>query len=265
MAYSFDAEDADFVLVTRSSDQCKEFRVHKCILSIASPVFRGMFLVPQPLDSTQKLPRIELPETTETIDLLLRYIYPIPSPKIEDFVTLTNVLASADKYGAEGVTSRLRTVLVSRLFLDLNPLRVYAIACRWSFLDEAKLASTCIVYADLVKLGEDCTEDMRYMSGLDHHRLLALRQARMDAIQRAVASQPVPVGQCCSFANGEVGKLLVGEMLRKKFELSDFLSTLDTSGKAKPCKVGACPLGRVKVEAFVMGAVNGLGELPSSI
>jgi hypothetical protein len=101
-SYSFDAEDADLVLRTADSE---EFRVHRCILSVASPVFRDMFAFPQPHESTPQLPYVDLPETTTTLDILLRYVYPIPSPKIEDFVTLTNVLVSAEKYGAEGVIS----------------------------------------------------------------------------------------------------------------------------------------------------------------
>ncbi|KAF9647389.1 hypothetical protein BDM02DRAFT_3084895, partial [Thelephora ganbajun] len=177
----FDAEDADLIL---RSANCEEFRVHRCILSIASPVFRDMFAFPQPHDPNHELAHVDLPETTATLDILLRYIYPIPSPKIVDFTTLSNVLVAAEKYGAEGVTSRLRTILVSSHFLDIDPLRVYAIACRWSFLEEAKLASTRTVYVDLVKQGEECTEDMKYMSGLDYHRLLVLQQTRKDTVQK---------------------------------------------------------------------------------
>jgi len=41
--YDFNAPDADTVL--RSSDG-EEFRVHRIILSLASPVFQGMFTLP---------------------------------------------------------------------------------------------------------------------------------------------------------------------------------------------------------------------------
>jgi hypothetical protein len=261
MSYSFDAEDADLVL--RSAD-CKEFRVHKCILSIASPVFRDMLSLPQPHDPTHQLPHADLPETTATIDILLRYIYPIPSPKIEDFVTLTNVLVSAEKYGAEGVISRLRAILVSPHFLDLDPLRVYAIACRWSFLEEARLASTRTVYVDLVKQGQGCREDMKYMSGLDYHRILVFQQTRRDTVQKAVTQQPAP-GGCCSLVFNDLRKVLVEEMSKKKLDVSDCLLMLEGSGKAKPCKIGSCPLGHAKLEAFVKGVMNGLGGLPLSI
>lgn len=261
MVYSFDPADADLIL--RSADS-REFRVHRCILTIASPVFRDMFTFPQPHGPTHQLPHVDLPETTSTLDILLRYIYPIPSPKIEDFATLSNVLISAEKYEAEGVISRLRTILVSPHFLGLDPLRVYAIACRWSFLEEAKFASTHTVYVDLVKQGEGCTEDMRYMSGLDYHRLLVLQQARRDTVQEAVTEKPAP-GGCCSAGYKDIRKLLVEEISRKKVDVSYCLSVLEANGKVKPCKSGLCPLGYAKVEGFVKNVVNGLGELPFSI
>ena len=261
MSYSFDAEDADLVLRTVDS---KQFRVHRCILSVASPVFRDMFAFPQPHDSTHQLSHVDLPEMTTTLDILLRYVYPIPSPKIDDFVTLTNVLVSAEKYGAEGVISRLRAILVSPHFLDLDPLRVYAIACRWSFLEEARLASARTVYTDLVKGGEECMADMKYMSGLDYHRLLVLQQARRETVQKAVTDQPAP-GGCCSIGFIEIRKLLAEEMPRKKLDLSDCLSMLEGSGKVKPCKSGTCPLSHAKLEGFVKGVMNGMGELPFSI
>ena len=261
MPYSFDAEDADLIL--RAADR-GEFRVHRCILSVASPVFRDMFTFPQSLDTAQKLPHVDLAEPTTTLDVLLRYIYPIPSPKIEDFATLTNVLVSAEKYGAEGVTSRLRTILASSHFLNFDPFRVYAIACRWSFLEEAKLASTLIVSVDLAKQGKECMEEMKYMSGLDYHRLLVLQQTRKDMVQKAVTEQPI-LGSCCSAGHNDIKNLLVEEISRKKLDVSEFLSVLEGSGRAKPCKNGLCPLHRTRLEAFVKDVMSSLGELPSSI
>ena len=261
MPYSFDAEDADLIL--RAAD-CKEFRVHRCILSVASPVFHDMFVFPQPHDPTHQLPHVDLPETATILDILLRYIYPIPSPKIEDFATLSNLLVSAEKYGAEGVISRLRIILASSHFLDTDPLRVYAIACRWSFLEEAKLASTRTVYADLVKQGEGCTEDMKYMSGLDYHRLLVLQRARKDTIQKVVTEKPSP-GGCCSVVYSDVKKSLVEEISRRKLDVGECLSALEGRGKIKPCRSVLCPLGHAKLEAFVKDVMNGMGQLPSSI
>jgi len=43
--YDSNAPDADTIL--RSSG-VEEFRVHRIILSLASPAFQGMFILPQP-------------------------------------------------------------------------------------------------------------------------------------------------------------------------------------------------------------------------
>ena len=107
-------------------------------------------------------------------------------------------------------------------------------------------------------------EDMKYMSGLDFHRLLALQQARGDTVQRVVTEQPAP-GGCCYAGYKDIRKLLVEEMSRKKVDVSDCLLMLETNGKVKPCKSGMCPLGHAKIEVFVKSVVNGLGELPSSV
>ena len=258
MTYSFNAEDADLIL--RSADST-EFRVHRCILSIASPVFRDMFALPQPHDP---IPHVDLPETAATLNVLLRYIYPIPSPKIEDFIALSNLLVSAEKYGAEGVISRLRAILVSSRFLDFDPLRVYAIACRWSFFEEAKLASAHIVYVDLVMQGEGCMEDMKYMSGLDYHRLLVLQRGHKDMVQKVVAEKPNP-GGCCSSGYNDIRKMLVQEMSRKKLDVGECLLVLEGSGKVNPCEYRLCPLSRARLEAFVKSVKKSLDELSASI
>ncbi|OJT03115.1 hypothetical protein TRAPUB_6303 [Trametes pubescens] len=44
----FDRDDADLIL--RSSDNI-DFHVHRIILTLASPVFAGMFTTPQPPDT----------------------------------------------------------------------------------------------------------------------------------------------------------------------------------------------------------------------
>jgi len=60
--YNFDAPDTDAVLL--SSDG-KEFHVHRLILSLASPVFRGMFSLPQPTEPTSQIPTIDVAESSD--------------------------------------------------------------------------------------------------------------------------------------------------------------------------------------------------------
>jgi hypothetical protein len=85
------------------SNSKHDFRVHKFILSLASPVFKDMFALPQPLDQTldeqHGLPVVDVPEPPEALDIILRFIYPgVEPPKITKPSALTATLLSADKY-----------------------------------------------------------------------------------------------------------------------------------------------------------------------
>jgi len=81
----FDALDADIILRALGPPK-RDFRVHKLILSLASPVFKGMFSLPQPaLDGSREstVAGIEIVEVTDpagALDIILRMIYPSFTP-----------------------------------------------------------------------------------------------------------------------------------------------------------------------------------------
>ena len=78
----FNGPRADLVLL--SSDGVNFF-VFKVILSVASSVFADMFTLPLPAASQRsnnEPPVVQLPEDAETLDMALRYCYPIPSPEV---------------------------------------------------------------------------------------------------------------------------------------------------------------------------------------
>ncbi len=72
----FDVPDPDLIL--RSSDLV-DFRVHKPVLTMASPVFKDLFTHPPPSDSKpdDHLPVVKLPEDSELINSLISVIYPV--------------------------------------------------------------------------------------------------------------------------------------------------------------------------------------------
>ena len=79
----FDSRDADVVL--RSSDNV-DFRVHKSILKLASPVLAALIsLTPLPPSAPRRHRRrrvVPLAEPGESLDLFLRFIYPVPEPPL---------------------------------------------------------------------------------------------------------------------------------------------------------------------------------------
>ena len=63
LPYTFDAQDADVILrapLRPGSDEFKDLRAHKAILSIASIFFRDMFSLRGHLTALQRIPRVSM-------------------------------------------------------------------------------------------------------------------------------------------------------------------------------------------------------------
>jgi hypothetical protein len=76
-------------LIIRSSDLV-DFRVHKSVLAMASPVFKDLLSLPQPSDSesVDGLPVVQLSEDSELLNSLVSVLYPVSKviPKSYDKV-----------------------------------------------------------------------------------------------------------------------------------------------------------------------------------
>ncbi|KAJ3504370.1 hypothetical protein NLJ89_g7968 [Agrocybe chaxingu] len=186
--YQFDAPDADVILMTTEADSSTEFRVHRCLLSAASPFFSDMFSLPQGKTPREDVPTIPVPETAHVLDNILRFIYPIPDPIISSLDELTAVLAAAIKYDLVQAISAIRKILISSEFLKANPLQVYAVACRFDLDEEAKVASRHTLGIDLVEAPS--IEALRHISAYDYHRLLKLHRYRSHAALELLNTAP---------------------------------------------------------------------------
>ena len=183
--YDFSAPDADAIL--RSSDG-KEFRVHRLILSLSSPVFQGMFNLPQP-ESTE-IHIIDLSDSSDILEPFIQYLYPRSPPKTTDISMWAAMYSIADKYGADAVMEPLRDMLIPR-FLGTSPLRVYALASRWGFEEEMKSASRKTLTLDIFK--NFPREDAELMGGGACQQLYLLHFNRREAARTLVEKHPLPV------------------------------------------------------------------------
>ncbi|KAG1880571.1 hypothetical protein C8R48DRAFT_168877 [Suillus tomentosus] len=142
----FNNAKADIILC--SSDNVY-FRVFRCMLALSSPFFEAMFDLPRPSRDHCKdemfdgLDVIWVSENSRTLDMLLRFCYPaaVKDPGLEDINDVEQVLEAAMKYGMEDVEERVRKAMVSPSLLESNPVRVLAIACRFSLEPEARTAA----------------------------------------------------------------------------------------------------------------------------
>jgi len=266
-AYDFD--DADIVLRTPRS---KGFRVHRGVLSVASPVFRilvGDVLKPSPEDEEKgALPEIDVEDAPEDMDLLLRLIYPITlPPKFEDFDTLSRAFGILQKYKVEGTQELLKPILVSPPFLTSDPVRVYAMACRFGFKEEAEVAAPRAAATDFTAAIR--AEDLRKMDGMDYHRLVVLSKERFKKSKSDVFSLPLQCPNCPqAFYN------LFRQKLAEKFSMDggekfyDTMECLDVCfAVSKECGGYNCSGvgGNIHFERFVLALVKELQKPPTYV
>ncbi|KAJ7573416.1 hypothetical protein C8J56DRAFT_982650 [Mycena floridula] len=176
MPYEFNASDADAILITSS----RRFNIHKCILSIASPVFRDMFGMPQPA-SDDALPEIPLQESAEVVDTILRFIYPVPDPAIASLDALVPVLEAGLKYDLDCVVTPARKALISEPFLKKEAIRVFAIAVRLELEAEENLAAKYTVHHQII--GGPFLEEFRHINAYSYHKLLGLHKVLGETVQ----------------------------------------------------------------------------------
>ncbi|KIJ65532.1 hypothetical protein HYDPIDRAFT_110632 [Hydnomerulius pinastri MD-312] len=144
----FDDKDADLVL--HASDGGR-FAVHKIFLAIASPLLKRCLMSgsssPCPLFNGLVIRReedrdtIDLVEDSLTTERALQYCYPFSNPVLENLDDIQSVLEMMRKFGMKGVMDRVKGLLVQPTFLNEEPLRVFAIAYRFGFEAEARLAA----------------------------------------------------------------------------------------------------------------------------
>ena len=178
----FDAADADIIL--RSADG-QEFRAHKTILSLASPVFQDMFSFPQPPSPEPlSVPVVDLCETGNVISLFLQCIYPVPKRSVEDFELLEALVAIADKYQAELILNTIEPWLTAPKNLRNDPLRVYAMGCSTPALKKASRDAACCMTFNAV--AGACPRTLDRLTTGNYDRLVTYLTQREEFTRRIV-------------------------------------------------------------------------------
>jgi len=179
----FTANGGDVILRAGPDLRSKhDFRVHKVIISLASSVFEDMFGLPQPpghgLNEAYQLPIVDVPDSPDVLDKLLRLIYPgVEPPEIADIPTVTALLSAADKYNIMTIYPVLRDAL--KTFLRGDSFRAYVVACRFGFLEEAREAAK-FGTVHHATWGRGLEEEVQHISSVDLLRWVTFVQQRED-------------------------------------------------------------------------------------
>lgn len=137
----FNDINADVIL--RSSDNV-DFRVFKCILSLASPVFKDMFTLGSTLQQQEphSLSIVSMSETGKTLEALLGLLYPGAIVKLAFFEQAKSLIAAVVKYDmSERVTSRLKELIIEKFMCPGHAVSLYSIACQHGWQDLAEKAA----------------------------------------------------------------------------------------------------------------------------
>jgi hypothetical protein len=176
----FDDLDADIII--RSSDNI-DFRVFKSMLSLASPFFKDMFKLPQTTDSDSHdiqgndqvykdgFPVIVMYDDkneaykSEVVEKLLIFCHPACVPEPGDAGVLAEAAGAAAKYQMEGVARMMLKYLVKS-----RPLMVFAFACHFGLVEEAKVAARHTLRMRTVDFPREPM--LKMITAWQYHRLL---------------------------------------------------------------------------------------------
>ena len=191
----FCADDADVVIRAAGT---RDFRVHKVILSLASPVFKDMLTLPQPPadNPDDTLPHIDVEESAETWEDILLTIYPTPNPVIYSLDDLESLLHAAKKYEMQSIIDTHKRSFEYHVFIQENPLRLYAIACACGFEDQAKYVAR---HADRLAVTRHFKAgDTRGLDLGSYHNLVSFLAERDNEWNRIIGGATIPSSYQCN-------------------------------------------------------------------
>lgn len=166
-------------VVVRSADGV-DLKLHKCILSVASPFFDTLFSLPQPADQTSvtitdpdeesPLPIVGVTEDARTLCTLFRLVYPIANPTLDSLPEVAAVLGAAKKYQLEQAFITSQEKMLD--FANSDPVRSYILGC---YYRNAKVARAAARASRRLPSVVTLTDEMSLVTATDYYRLLAYK------------------------------------------------------------------------------------------
>lgn len=212
-SYPFDQNDSDMTIT--SSDHAT-FKLHSNIIRLASPVLSRMLDRAQRITDSDGCTKSSLAvsDSSKSLDLLLRTIYPCKQPDLEDS-DIFLLAPLAHKYQMERVLQvvqeKCRTIAHSK------PLEVYLLASQYDWKEEMEAAARKALSLNMWVLKEKYNAFMENISASVYIRLLDFHrscgeaastrvQSRLSSLQttpppeQALGGDATPVKKCNSKA-----------------------------------------------------------------
>ncbi|KAI0035004.1 hypothetical protein K488DRAFT_83465 [Vararia minispora EC-137] len=196
----FSDGDADLVLRSSSVDPSHvqiDFRVHRIVISKASQLLKDVLsnsnstaFLPRAVHDAQpqwtKLDDVDvlvLADTSDTIRLLLKAIYPVPFPCIDSLEEAARLTSSARAYGLGSAAERFSDQF-KRLTTSETAFRSYIIARRQGLNHEAEYAAQKSLLVDMSI--DNCIDDLLHATGQDLKDLYDYRKTCFSNARQAL-------------------------------------------------------------------------------
>jgi len=256
LSTDFCADDADVIIRAAGT---LDFRVHKLVLSFASPVFRDMFTLPQPpTDTPGTLPRIDISESAETWDRVLRTIYPMPRPITDDLDNLEPLLLAAKKYEMQFILDSHKGIFRDRGFIQRDPLHLYAIACACGFEDQAKYVARNAEHLGVTRRAH--AGNLEGLTVISYHRLVSFLAERDNRWHKTFSNATIGTCICDDRLRQGVYNKIKENLNRPSLQPEDiYLKALEDRSRLlnQGCGYGTnCLLGDRQINAFVKKMVE---------
>jgi hypothetical protein len=181
--------------VTLISCEGAKFRVHQCIISLASSIFERMFTLVKSSTPTVEIPMVESASVLET---LISFIYPaLPRAELVTIGQAKIVLEAAHKLELKCVENDVRQRLFDMLSNEANALRAWALAVDLKEdtpRQSAMLRFLCVGDDQLQNVIDQALEELRNVSATDYALLL---KWRANAVNEARAIPMTKSGRIC--------------------------------------------------------------------
>jgi hypothetical protein len=189
--------DGEYDIILQAPDGVK-FPIRRAVLEMISPVFTKLFskyMTPKdegkkayggastrgdpqalPVVSDERLP------TSPVLDYIIKLAYyqpKVPPHTLDDVIEYLDV---AEVWKIDALTNDIRRFLTTELFLEQEPFRVYAVACRFEWEKEARRAAhatLCHPWRSMVEFDE-----MDRMTGRQMYRLESYRRNCGEAAEK---------------------------------------------------------------------------------
>jgi len=247
----------------------REFRAHKLVLSIASPVFRDMFSAPQQISGPHI---VDVHDPPEALEVFLQIIYPVRNPLVNDIKILASVLHLADKYDAKDVLDIHRDYLPST-YSSLSPIQMYAILCACGREEEAGVAARRVPFASLKTL--DSNPLLQLITVAQYQRLVSFMTARDKGMRNIVRRHHKDIakynGRTCNDNPHSLYSSTIVAALQAAFEadpcvqVGEALGSISSAPCAFPqCKDG-CRYSAAGIRRYAEGLLNELAEMTRNL